>query len=997
MKATLPCLSGCSLGVAILLLSLAATSARAQGVAQCAQIPCDDVRTVATAAASVPVEHDFTATAGTTYYVTLTDLGTQFNVPQPLATLKMAITANDALVNVTPIFGSSPVAAGVQLVVEGANAVSTNGVGVASFTATTAGVYRFHIVGAPASGHGPGPIGLTVSATQSGAPLQSWSDSIGPAGAPPATAEGVLQQTFTVTTAGAYQISVTDLHLPQALQTPPQMLVLLNGSVIALLPDTGGNLTTTATLQTGTYQMFALGLAASQASGGLFSASVLPAVSGGGAPAFSWTVPVGTTIALGGAVQLTPGAQYSLTLNDLAFPLALSQATAASVDISRGNVAATLTTSGAQSFMASGSSAADTYQLYASAQAAATPGAGSYAVQILNSSAVAVSGAAQAVTTSSSSLVPFSFTADVPAAGAYTATLTDLQIPVALSSAQFALVQGGLLVGTPSSSAGTITANLAAGSASLTLLGFAQSSSSAGSLMDLSLADSTGKLVFDQPQGVGAAFRPTQISITNSGSYQFTLADLAWPASFSQSGAQLIGVLTHGGTVVGQIFGGGTLNAISVTTAGNYYLSIIATPTGTDQAGTYALNVSPTPAAPTVALTSDAASVTSGGTVHLLWTTTNANSCTASGGGWSGAFTGTQAVMGQATSPAITANTTFTLTCTGAGGTGMGGITISLVTTSGGGGGGGAVGLDALVVLLAALLTRRFAVGAGTVRRFMLIMSCGVLGVLSLGTQSASAGAPSSAPGIAASTSASAAPSPAPAPPAVLEKVRAALKQSFPQLEILQLSKSPVPGLYELTTVEGIVYVDATGEHLLNGQMMETKTRRDLTMDRWATLNAIDFDSLPFNLAIKSVRGKGTRRLAVFADPKCPFCQELEREEISKLDDITVYTFLYPLEDVHPGATALAHQIWCTQDRESVWTQWMQKQIAVPAAQCMDDPLKTLAALGNKLHIISTPTIFFASGRRSAGLPPAKQFEHLLETESQAPPARTASAPHPAF
>jgi len=100
---------------------------------------------------------------------------------------------------------------------------------------------------------------------------------------------------------------------------------------------------------------------------------------------------------------------------------------------------------------------------------------------------------------------------------------------------------------------------------------------------------------------------------------------------------------------------------------------------------------------------------------------------------------------------------------------------------------------------------------------------------------------------------------------------------------------------------------------------------------------------------------------------------------------------------VHPGATALAHQIWCTHDHDSVWTQWMQKQTTVPTADCKDDPLKTLAALGNKLHIISTPTIFFASGRRSAGLPPAKQFEHLLETESQSTSVRTAAAPHPAF
>jgi hypothetical protein len=397
-------------------------------------------------------------------------------------------------------------------------------------------------------------------------------------------------------------------------------------------------------------------------------------------------------------------------LNDLAFPVALSQVSAIGVDISQGTAAATLTQAGTQTFTAAGSGSGDTYQIYAAAQAAATPGAGSYSAQILNQAGTPVSGSAEAVTTSTSSLQPFNFTTTVSAAGTYTMTLTDLMIPAPLTTADLALVQAGAIVGTPRTTTGAITASLAAGS--VTLLGFAQPSSSAGSLMDVNLASSGGTLLFDQPQGVGAAFKPTQISITTKGTYQFTLADLAWPASFSQSGGQLTGVLTQGGTIVGEVFGGGTLSAISITTAGNYYLSIIATPTGSDAAGTYALDVSQAPAAPTVNLTADATSVASGGTVHLIWTTTGATSCVASGGGWSGTFTGSQVASGSATSPAITANTTFVLTCTGTGGQTAGSVMVNL--SAGGGssspskGGGGALGESFLLVLgVCAALRRR--------------------------------------------------------------------------------------------------------------------------------------------------------------------------------------------------------------------------------------------------------------------------------------------------
>jgi hypothetical protein len=702
-------LPGCGLAIATLLIGLLGTTAQAQGVVQCAQIPCDDVRTVAAASTGVPVEHDFTATAGATYYVTFTDLGAQFNVPQPLATLKMAITANDALVSVTPIVGSNTVAATTQLVVDGANAVSSNGVAMASFMATTAGVYRFHIIGAPSTGNAPGPIGLAISATQGGTPLQSWSDSIGLAAAPPAGAEGIIAQKFTVTAAGAYQISVNDLALPQALQSPPVLILLLNGQSVAMLPDpvTHSQTVTSATLQAGTYQIFAVGLAATQSGGGLFSASVIP-MSGGGIPVFSGTVPVGSTIAVGGAAQLTPGAQYKVALSDLAFPVALSQLAAVAVDLSQGNAAASLAMSGAQTFTASGSGPGDTYQIYAAAQAAAPGGVGSYSARILSSGGATISGAAQAATSASSTLQPFSFTADVPSAGTYTATLTDLKIPAMLLTANFALVQGGAIIGTPRTGAGAITASLTAGSASLTLLGFAQSGMGVGGLLELSVTDSTGKVVFDQPQGVDAAFRPTQISIPTPGTYQFTLADLAWPASFSQSGGQLVGVLSQGGTIVGEIFGGGTLTAIPVSTAGNYYLSIIATPTGTDAAGTYVLNVSHAPAAPTVNLSTDASTVASGGTVHLIWTTTGATTCIASGAGWAGSFSGSQAASGTTTSPAITADAMFTLTCTGPGGTGAATTTVSVKSAASSHGGGGAFGLN-ILVLLGALVAGRSA------------------------------------------------------------------------------------------------------------------------------------------------------------------------------------------------------------------------------------------------------------------------------------------------
>jgi len=232
---------------------------------------------------------------------------------------------------------------------------------------------------------------------------------------------------------------------------------------------------------------------------------------------------------------------------------------------------------------------------------------------------------------------------------------------------------------------------------------------------------------------------------------------------------------------------------------------------------------------------------------------------------------------------------------------------------------------------------------------------------------------------------------PAEVAPALGEKIRAALKERVPKLVVSEVHETPLPGIYEIVSPDGVSYTNVTGDYVLMGELVDTRKQRNLTQERWTAFNAVDFNSLPLSLAIKSTRGNGSRQIAVFADPKCPYCQQLEAE-LAKQDDLTVYTFLYPLESVHPGATVKAHQIWCAGDRESAWNNWMRKQEAPPERDCDQDPIKQLADLGGKLHINTTPTIIFRSGRRSPGLPSNKQFEHLLETDATAPAASATTA-----
>jgi thiol:disulfide interchange protein DsbC len=225
------------------------------------------------------------------------------------------------------------------------------------------------------------------------------------------------------------------------------------------------------------------------------------------------------------------------------------------------------------------------------------------------------------------------------------------------------------------------------------------------------------------------------------------------------------------------------------------------------------------------------------------------------------------------------------------------------------------------------------------------------------------------------------------APEAVTDRLRTVLAERFPGIEVLQIqSSADLPGMYEVLTAEEVVYMDAGGKRLVVGGVMDLDTRENLSEKAWNRHNAVDFAALPFDKAIRFVKGSGSRRMAVFADPFCPFCRELEKT-LAGMNDITVDVFLYPLEVLHPGATNAAEDIWCAADRAAAWSTWMLENKAPARQQCTGTPVASLVELGKKLRIRSTPTVFFADGARLPGTADAAALEARLSQAQRVRPA----------
>jgi len=201
-------------------------------------------------------------------------------------------------------------------------------------------------------------------------------------------------------------------------------------------------------------------------------------------------------------------------------------------------------------------------------------------------------------------------------------------------------------------------------------------------------------------------------------------------------------------------------------------------------------------------------------------------------------------------------------------------------------------------------------------------------------------------------------------------------------VKIEGVQPAPVPGLFEVRfrTPEGVqvVYVDATGNYVIQGKIFDLRAERDLTEERLRKLNAIKFDSLPLDLAVKVQRGNGKRVVAMFSDPYCPACRQFERS-LAQIDNMTVYVFMYPV--IRPENADHSRMVWCAPDRAKAWLDLAaapKPKLPDARASC-GDPVDKVLKLGRSLGVNSTPTLILANGERVAGGLSASDLQNLLD------------------
>jgi hypothetical protein len=616
-----------------------------------------EIRTLADPDVAVVTERRLQIDAATSVDIVVTDLGTQANPPNPLDSVRVALTRGTELVRLIAATGTT---SGIDL---------------------TPGEYFVRIVGKPNATSRVGTVGVAVRSAAGGADLLSFSSALSLT--PPLLPSNsqVLDAQIVLPQAGTYELSLVDLQFPQATTTLTAALVQTGGQVqvpgFPLLSSGTRQFTAAA----GNYSLFVLASTAADVRAGLFAVTIRDLAT---ATTVYETVRTIGRVRQVGAVAVPAGAA-TIGFTDLAFPAALTRRSL--LILRQGKEVVRTLATGETNFTSAGGA----HIVYVLAEPSMSVGQGSYGVRLLSGASLLLS-RAELVRESGAAFV-FSYNAVVANAGGYRVRVTDFQFPADLNSMRVLVTQGGAALGEMTGSGSLDLPSVAAQPVFLLVL--AQPTAQAGVFgLDLSSTGAVTTPTFEINQGVGALFSTQRVPISTTARYNIALRDLQFPTAF----AELFAVVTRGTERIGSIINGGTFSIDA--TPGSYFVSFLARPSA-ESAGTYALTLLQAPPAPVINLTANATSVQTGNTVNLSWSTQNASSCAATGG-WSGS----RATSGSETSAAITASTTFTLTCTGDGGSNNASVVVGIAPPQQSGGGGGAIEIWFLAVLFAVAALR---------------------------------------------------------------------------------------------------------------------------------------------------------------------------------------------------------------------------------------------------------------------------------------------------
>lgn len=213
------------------------------------------------------------------------------------------------------------------------------------------------------------------------------------------------------------------------------------------------------------------------------------------------------------------------------------------------------------------------------------------------------------------------------------------------------------------------------------------------------------------------------------------------------------------------------------------------------------------------------------------------------------------------------------------------------------------------------------------------------------------------------------------------DEAAALLKDIAPNLKVIDVKKTPLKSMWQIDIEsngkKGVIYLDITKKYLISGQIVDIRSKKNLTRAADEELNKVDASKIPLGDALVMGNKGAKKRVIVFTDPDCPFCSKLHQElkkVIAERKDIVFYIKMYPLP-MHKDAPEKAKAIVCEKSLALLDAAFEKK--ALPKPKCKTSAIDDNIKLAKKLGISGTPALVMPDGRIISGYRDAKV---LIET-----------------
>jgi len=217
--------------------------------------------------------------------------------------------------------------------------------------------------------------------------------------------------------------------------------------------------------------------------------------------------------------------------------------------------------------------------------------------------------------------------------------------------------------------------------------------------------------------------------------------------------------------------------------------------------------------------------------------------------------------------------------------------------------------------------------------------------------------------------------------------VKAKLSQNL-GFNVASIKASPMPGMVEVVTDQGLFYASIDGNFLLHGKMYGLgENVSNLTEESLAQVRIDGMVKFSDDMIVYPAKNE-KHVVTVFTDITCGYCRKMH-EQIEDYNDkgITVRYLAYPRAGVKDRTGGYSQgfkdlrSIWCHEDPQQALTK--AKNGSNVAARICDKPIEDEFNFGRQVGVTGTPAIMLANGMMVPGYQDPSKLFALLETAQQ--------------